>query len=245
MSRPEPGPCIHCLQSSDALTWDHVIPSAWYPDSTPQDLEKWKIPSCVGCNSRYGSIENEILLRLGLCLSPEDAQAAGIAMKALRAIKPEFAKNEKDRRAREAKRQQIREEMFVVTNEHEGFFPGFGLRDMPASRLAVPVPQDILLAFGVKLARGLTYLETRKVIPSNYRVQVNFVHDHDLGDVNDLLKRYGKSSFRGPGVQVERAALPGDPSSSVSRVTMWGRYKSYVCVFPETLAPQQANSAAT
>jgi hypothetical protein len=27
--------------------WDHVFPISWYPDTTPPDLEKWKIPSCL------------------------------------------------------------------------------------------------------------------------------------------------------------------------------------------------------
>src|SRR5713101_2012146 len=106
--------CVHCLQESDERNWDHVIPTSWYPDTTPEDLERWKIPSCTKCNARYGAIENEILLRLGLCLSPGDIQAAGIAEKALRAIKPEFARSERDRRAREAKRRQIRSELFEV-----------------------------------------------------------------------------------------------------------------------------------
>ncbi len=245
MRRPAAGRCVHCLQQSDDLTWNHVIPTSWYPDSTPADLEKWKIPSCIKCNARYGVIENEILLRLGLCLSPRDIRAAGIAAKALRSIKPEFAKSDKDRRAREAKRRQIRAELFEVTEDHEGFFPGFGKRDMPSSRIAVPISEEILLAFGEKLARGLTYLETGRVIPGSYHIQVNFVHDHDVGDVENLIRRNAKRTFRGPGILVERANVTDDVLSAICRVTVWGRFKSYVSVYCDDRVERPSNSMAT
>src|SRR6266540_4450561 len=78
---PPPGPCVHCCRLVDELTWDHVFPKAWYPDDTPENLEKWKIPACRRCNVEYGELEQDLLLRLGMSIGPEEAKATGIAEK--------------------------------------------------------------------------------------------------------------------------------------------------------------------
>lgn len=229
---------MHCLRQEVDLTWDHVIPLSWYPESTPEDLEKWKVPSCEECNRTYGTLENDLLLRMGLCLDPADARAAGIADKALRAIKPEYAKNEKDRRAREAKRKKILDEKFTIDRNTTGYFPGFGPGDNPPSRTAILISQDALRRFGEKLARGITYLETGELIADEYRVQVAFVHDHDVGRVEEIFRRHATRTFRGPGVLVERAALRDEPVTALFRITLWGRFKSYLSVHPKALARQ-------
>jgi len=105
-SRPPPGRYVHCLEYKDRLNWDHVFPAAWYPETTPKDLYKWQIPSCIHCNNIYGVLEKDLMIRLGLCLEPDDP-CKGIAEKALRSIDPSLAKNEKDRLARLSKRRQI------------------------------------------------------------------------------------------------------------------------------------------
>src|SRR5665213_1448248 len=107
MAKPPPGKCVHCLIDFHVLTWDHVFPTSWYPNTTPADLEKWKFPSCEPCNLRYSKIEQSLLIAFGLCLTPGEAISAGIPEKALRAAKPEFATNEKDRQARLAMRNKI------------------------------------------------------------------------------------------------------------------------------------------
>jgi len=62
--------CAHCLKYVDKATSDHVFPKSWYPSTTPKGVEKWQMPSCIECNSRMGKIENELLLKFGLCVSP-------------------------------------------------------------------------------------------------------------------------------------------------------------------------------
>ena len=87
--RPPAGKCVHCLKYSDNLTWDHVFPQAWYPDTTPPNIEKWKIPSCPRCNREYGKLEEDLLWRLGLSVDPKDQKSLGITNKVLRSTKPE------------------------------------------------------------------------------------------------------------------------------------------------------------
>src|SRR4029079_15657963 len=94
------------------------FPVSWYPDSTPENLERWKFPACAPCNAEYGKLEQDLLLRAGLCLDPATLQASGIPERVLRSIAPEHAKNEHDRRVREARRRKILEETFLVGEAH-------------------------------------------------------------------------------------------------------------------------------
>src|SRR5215831_12374580 len=58
-----------------AKTYDHVSPSCWYPDSTPSNVQRWTVPSCSRCNRELGAVEQELLLRLGLCVDPHKTAA--------------------------------------------------------------------------------------------------------------------------------------------------------------------------
>jgi 5-methylcytosine-specific restriction endonuclease McrA len=78
--------CVHCLRETDATTKDHVFPSSWYPDSTPETVQRWTVPSCTDCNTFLGKLETDLLVRLALCLEPASASAAGISSKALRSL---------------------------------------------------------------------------------------------------------------------------------------------------------------
>ena len=105
--KPAPGKCVHCVGQFEKLTWDHVFPESWYPDTTPDNLYKWQIPNCIRCNQEYGKIEKDLMIRVGLCLDPNDPSCAGIVDKALRSIDHTKGKNHKDKQARLKKRQQI------------------------------------------------------------------------------------------------------------------------------------------
>src|SRR4051794_2428264 len=98
--RPAPGRCIHCLEYSDNMTWDHIFPQAWYPDSTPPEMEKWDAPSCALCNNEYSKIEERLLMALGLCLDPTEAASAGVGERARRSIDPKLGRDERDSRIR-------------------------------------------------------------------------------------------------------------------------------------------------
>lgn len=102
--KPPSGICVHCLKMAQKRNWDHVFPQGWYPDTTPQNLEKWKIPTCKNCNDEYGKIEDELGIILSACVDPTSSQASGIWKKTLRALDPSQGKNERDRNARDSKR---------------------------------------------------------------------------------------------------------------------------------------------
>jgi len=125
--RPPSARCVHCIRFFEKLSWDHVFPKSWYPDTTLPNLEKWKIPSCKPCNSEYGRLEDDLMIRIGLCLDPNDPKSLGIPQKAIRAISPQFAKDENDKLLRNAKRRQILgQASFSHDVPHHGIYPNFG-----------------------------------------------------------------------------------------------------------------------
>src|SRR4051812_27174189 len=97
---PPPGRCVHCLKFTENLTWDHVFPAAWYPDTTPPGLKKWNVPSCQPCNSAHGECENIIMSRVCLCLEPTSLDGAGIHSKAKRSMDAASGKSARDSSAR-------------------------------------------------------------------------------------------------------------------------------------------------
>src|SRR3989338_1624777 len=102
----ESNQCTICLQNfndsikDDTKTKEHVFPKSWYLKSTPNGLEKWKIPSCRKCNNEYSLYEQNLLIRLGFGLFKENEKCSEIIEKARRSIDPTYAKNERDRQKR-------------------------------------------------------------------------------------------------------------------------------------------------
>jgi hypothetical protein len=92
-----PGKCFHCGKDVPERTWDHIFPQGWYPDNSPENVEKWKMPSCRPCNAEYGRIEDELGIIIPLCLGPDAPNARGMYEKALRALDPSKGRNYKDR----------------------------------------------------------------------------------------------------------------------------------------------------
>src|SRR5450830_457675 len=99
---PPLGKCVHCLGENMKRNWDHVFPVSWYPDSTPDNIDKWKVPACLDCNSELGRIESRFISQIALTLDPKAIEVAGIPQKVLRSLKPEFGRDPQDAERRAA-----------------------------------------------------------------------------------------------------------------------------------------------
>ena len=75
---PGPGRCVHCGKEVHVRTWDHVFPQSWYPEDSPPNIEKWKIPSCKVCNLEYSQIEEDLFITLALCIGRDAPNAKGM-----------------------------------------------------------------------------------------------------------------------------------------------------------------------
>jgi len=129
---PEKGKCVHCLKDTVERTWDHVFPKAWDPETTPEKLEKWQIPSCLECNQRLGKLENDLIGRVALTLDAKNPASKGLAEKALRAINPGEARDDGDAAAREARAKKLLNEMFKGEQiKSKNVVPGLVFIDSP------------------------------------------------------------------------------------------------------------------
>jgi hypothetical protein len=244
--RPPPGKCTYCLRHFDKLTWDHVLPLSWYPSSTPHDIAKWKAPACTECNRRLGQVEEDLLLRLGLCLEPQSISALGISHKAIRAISPQFAKDERGRKARELKRQKLLgEAIHFETPPQEGFLPHFG----PLPWLsydgyhAVLVREDTLRQYAEKLVRGMALVLDNCLLGPEYKIDLHVVRQE--GD-RQMLKLFdGRSQLyhRGLGFVIRRMVREDDQAWMYA-IHIWERLRFYVVAHPGDLREPEGNRGA-
>ena len=231
-----PGRCVHCLKEVEERNSDHVFPESWYPDSTPPDLEKWQIPSCIPCNSDYGKLEQDFLIKVGLCLDPYDAASASIVQKALRSLKPAAARNPRDAQHRLGRRKQI---LAQALQGHQipdhGVFPGLGDRwpEKPGGRTAVLVPKKSFEQITEKIVRGIFFVEDGIFIEPPYAIEFFAFPEEGNTYWTDALDRWGKVYAREPGVIVRRAVAHDDGMSSLFEIIFWKQFKTYASVSKE------------
>lgn len=237
--RPAPGNCIHCLQYCDDLTWDHVFPVSWYPDTTPANLEKWKVPACESCNARLGKSEQELLGVLALCVDPTDAHASGITVKVLRSIDPEYANNEKERQIRTARRRELLSGVKVTKEIPKGLFPGFGPvpgLDYGGHYFMVPLPKAKLDEVNTKIIRGLTYkLRDGALIYPEYEINIFYVEEGKAGWVDDTLDYKAQRHIRGPGIRVFYGQSNDGNVGAMIKIVIWNKYRFYCVVHHKDL----------
>lgn len=231
--RPKPGRCVHCLRDAVDRNWDHVFPESWYPDTTSQNLSKWQIPSCLPCNSELGIIENEFFVRVALCLDPNAPASRSIVQKALRAMKPEAAKSESDRRARVALAQRIGSELMQGSQiPPYGVYPSLGEKwgRSPERRVGLMIPQESFRRITEKIVRGITYLEGNRFIEPPHRVHFFALDDEGARPVRELVDLGGVTLAREPGIIVRRAVAPEDGISALYEIEYWKQFKTHAAV---------------
>jgi hypothetical protein len=231
--RPPRGKCVHCLADNVERTWDHVFPRAWYPHTTPANLYKWQIPSCHPCNNEYGELEDDLLFRLAMCVDPHVRGTAGIVPRALRSMKPEFAKNARDRAARAARLERLRGELLDGPDiPRSAVYPGLGERwGRPMTEgLGVRIPAKSFRRLTDKIVRGIYFLDSQKFIEPPYAIEFYALSDEGAGPLRDLLARSAEVYAREPGILVRRALAQGDLMSGVFEITIWAQFCLYASV---------------
>jgi hypothetical protein len=240
--RPSKGKCVHCLANGVDRTWDHVFPRAWYPDTTPPDMYKWQIPSCYECNRDYGKMEEDLLFRLALCIDPNTEATSGITDKALRSMKPEFAKNDRDRAARTARAKRLKNELLNGLDiPWAAVYPGFGERWGRSSQeaIGIRVPVESIRRLSEKIVRGIYFLEDQKFIEPPFTIEFFALTDEGAEPVKDILENFGSVYARGPGIVVRRAVPVDAPMNGIFEIQVWERFKMYASV--DTLNPNKTD----
>ncbi len=231
--KPGSGKCVHCLKETSKRNWDHVFPRSWYPDTTPNNIDKWKIPSCKPCNDKYGRLEEELGHLLSFVIDPRRKEARGIYKRMVRAYQPKYAKNDKDRRMREKKQAKLL--TMIVRGDKiptKGIYPGLEERwnRPPSERIAFKIPEKFIARIAEKIVRGITYIESGKFIGPDYEIQHYVVKPSDAIEYEQSLAKYGQILTRGPGLKLHRAVTAEDELSSINKITIWGEFIIYVSV---------------
>lgn len=228
--------CVYCLRFFNKLTSDHVFPKSWYPDTTPLNLEKWQVPSCSECNSKYSKIESGLLQKAGLCLEPTEFRSLGIAEKVIRSLNPKEAKTVRDGVHRQKQREKVLKGLVPGHKiSEEAVFPGFGPPPDTTinEQMGILVPEKQLKALGEKLVRGITYVKYKRYIDQNHKVDIFFVHEKNAQLVVDEIRRFGREYHCGPGVRIGAAFIQNDPHSGLFDIEIWGKLRMYATVLPK------------
>jgi hypothetical protein len=228
-----PGKCVHCLKDVEERNSDHVFPESWYPDSTPPNLEKWQVPSCIPCNMAYGKLEQDFMLKVGLCLDPYDPASASIVQKALRSLKPAEARSERDAQHRHRKRAKILAEALEGDRiPDHGHYPGLDDRwkDIPSDRTAILIPKQSFERITEKIVRGIVYIEEKRFIEPPCVIDFYALPEDGIAPWKHALDRWGKVYAREPGIMVRRAVSHDDGVSSLFEITFWKQFRTYASV---------------
>lgn len=230
---PNPGKCIHCLNHPVERNWDHVFPESWYPSTTPRDIAKWKIPSCIPCNRRLGKIESDFLLKVSMCLDPNDPASSGIVAKALRSLKPQFARNASDARARAALAKRFTSEVLQGDQiPSEGHYPNLGERwGRPlGSGIGLLISVASFQAITEKIVRGLEYHERKRFIEPPYQIKFFAISDEGAEPIRELLDEHGEVFAHEPGIVIRRLLTPEDQVSAIYELHFWKQFKTFATV---------------
>jgi len=230
----KPCKCVHCLRYCDSPTSDHVFPESWYPDTTPQNMEKWQIPSCENCNTEYSKIENDLLQRFGMCVDPDSIAAKGIADKAIRAVDSKCGRDERDKEKRSRSRHRLLQTVMPVTSlDLRGVLPDKNPQPISEESFGILIPADALKRMGNKFIRGITFVASKLYIDSQHEVSIFFAHEINCQFIVQMLNQYGKRYDRGPGIVIEYAPCPDDPQSGLYYIDIWNKVYMYGTVTPK------------
>ena len=230
---PGPGKCVHCLAEVAERNWDHVFPQSWYPDSTPPNIEKWEIPSCIPCNSSYGKIENDFRILMGLCLERENPASRSIVEAAIRSIDPAKGKNPSDAQKRLDKLLKLMSQTVHRAQIREkNLYPGMPQHDIPTEDLVpVLIPADYFPRMAQKIVRGIFYIqEEGKFIEPPYEIAWHLPTETVTVHFQKLLDEFGTICARGPGLVVQYAVTEDNEFASLFRIAFWEQVTMYATV---------------
>lgn len=178
-------------------------------------------------------MEEDLLFRLALCVDPHAPETAGIVEKALRSMRPEFGKDERDRAARAARAARLRSELIDGPQiQRSAVYPGLGERwgRPPTQGLGVRVPANSMRRLAEKVVRGIFFLEDNSFIETDHSIDFYALAEEGARPIKELLDRFGREYAREPGIVVWRAVAADQPKGALFEIDVWGQFKMYASV---------------
>lgn len=178
-------------------------------------------------------MEQELLIRIGLCIEPDSQEASGVVLKVLRSLDPSLARNERDRSARKAKRDKILGQVLTGDDIPDtGVYPRFEEKwQRPREdQVALTIPANSVRRLTEKIVRGIFYVEDRKFVEEPWSIDFYALRDGDSAPIISILDRFGTEYAREPGIVVRRVVTPEDGLSSIFSIEIWRALVMYAIV---------------
>jgi hypothetical protein len=232
--RERKGRCVHCLSDGVVLTDDHLFPKSWYPETTPLNLEKWKIPACRTCNHAYGRLEQDLFLGLGLCVDANSRAAAGVARRAVDAMDPRKARSPFDalRRRMTFRRIQKRFVSREFAEDSAALLPEIN-PNRPRGAFGVLIPGKELHRFGEKVLRGMVFMTEGRYVEPSEEATVHIVRPDQLPEALQIVENTGEIFEREPGIRIRKAIANDNPKASAYVIDIWDQFRLYGMVLPK------------
>lgn len=230
--------CIYC-RAAPGAEGDHVFPAAWYPTTTPPEIQRLKVPSCRACNQKWHRLEDKLAAELVMVADPTLPEMAGVAERYLRGLRPDVARDAGDARHRAAKALKSLHTMKWV--------PGVAGKPLVPMRLpsgllvrlspARELDNVLLRGFCEKLIRGLTYKETGETKGSVTVLAVlwNEEKEAQMPEASLVLQNDPIDSSLGPGFWYRRHV---EPTISAWAFRIWGQITLVAFCLPGELLDQ-------
>lgn len=222
--------CVHCLRATDDSTDDHVFPKHWYPDSTPQHIQRLTAPSCPKCNGTHGELEKDLFIRMIFCVADSEA-TSGLKARALRSLglDTEILPG-KEKQHREALLKRLRSE-FITPAELEGKpgkIPGLGPPEGVESPGSVPIPWAAFRIIAEKIVRGCEFRLDHRFVEPPYGFSMSF-QDSEMVFPDDMPLPV-QSIDLGPGCRIKRIVAPEDRNVVRYWITIWDTLHLYAAI---------------
>jgi len=245
MPEPDQIRCVHCGQTTDDVTADHVFPKSWYPSTTAPEVQRWTVPSCGNCNKKLGAIENKVFNRLALCADPRKVEAAGLSAKVMRSlgigVEGLNVQEAEHRRAQKRKIFEAIEPYRPGISILPGFGPHPGFGDI--EQFTIRIPADLLHIVAEKIVRGCEFVLAERIVEKPFELQIYFAHEREIPDllVQVLTHPSAKTAEVGPGFSVIRAEAQDEPGNAVYKINVWDTLVIYASI----LSPPDVGESQT
>ena len=229
--------CVHCLNRFDELTKDHVFPESWYPDSTPLNMEKWVVPSCLDCNNKLGSIEDELYKKFAICMTSGDIASSGVSKKVIQKYIFSSEEDERNKGRKLTNLKRLIKDVNWFDNDKlpKNIMKNFGnVAKNSKKSMLVHIPAQLLNPFCEKIIRGLEFRLMDSLVYNNRKIQIIHLPDFtefvssEILQLNNILTKDGAKVNRGPGFVVRY--VKDVHSSMLYHITIWGKWEIWASI---------------
>ena len=225
-------------------TKDHVFPGSWYPDSTPQQVQRWTVPSCQPSNNKFGAMEESLFVRFVMCVDPRKQAASGVWNKARRMLGIGVTGlSESEKRIRKALREEIhRNAKLYDKSDEPHVIPGLGPHaEFPnAPQIRIEISAHDMHEVAKKILRGCEFwLAGGRIIEPPHELEV-FMPTEMPQELEAHLK-FGPDQL-GPGCRIRRAVPVDEPGTAIYEIVIWDTWKIVFSILPPA-SPESTISA--